>query len=351
MLYHEAVCLARIAEAIGVVEKDPVLRAQTETLRAAVEASWNARNGLYTYRDRETGLSLPGEVILRGQPGEKAFRPKAGFRKPVRLLVHIETSEHAAKRPRVEIGEYVTKGELEIIDEQRFQWRSGGLAATSQRVYTRVGRVKVHGLDPEDTVILRAVDLTAEDHTLLLPIWAGIPDHQRVQTMLGRTIQDAERFDRAFGLPALPALPAPEAETIGMSVHPPWNNLIIEGLLDYEFRAEAARLTAHLMNAIIQSLKQTRSFYQRYHAETGSGIGERNALSGLAPVGLFLRTLGVTILSPNRVRLEGKNPYPWPVTLKYRGLVVVRGLEETKITFPNGASATVTDPSPGVVSV
>ena len=216
---------------------------------------------------------------------------------------------------------------MEIIDTQAFQWRSGGLVATSQKVYKRVGRVKVKGLGPQDIIILRSVDLTGEDHTLLLPIWAGIPDRQRVQIMLSRTLLEADRFGRPFGIPALPALPSPEAEAIGMSVHLPWNNLIGEGLLEYGFRQEAALLTVHLMNAVIQSLKQTRSFYQRYHAEDGSGIGERNALSGFAPVGLFLGSLGVTLLSPNRLRLEGSNPFPWPVTLKYRGLIVQRGME------------------------
>ena len=33
-----------------------------------------------------------------------------------------------------------------------------------------------------------------------------------------------------------------------------------------------------IMTAIIQNLKQNRAFYARYHAEKGTGIGERNAL-------------------------------------------------------------------------
>jgi hypothetical protein len=104
------------------------------------------------------------------------------------------------------------------------------------------------------------------------------------------------------------------------------------------------------MNAVIQNLKQMRAFSQRYHAEQGTGIGERNSLNGLAPLGLFLHALGLTIQSPNRVRLEGRNPFPWPVTVKYRGLTVVRGLEETVITFPNGAVTTVTEIAPMIVT-
>ncbi|MGE5251835.1 MAG: MGH1-like glycoside hydrolase domain-containing protein [Bacteroidota bacterium] len=349
MLYREAVCLMRIAKASGMIHRDPVLKAQAETLRAAVEESWKPENALYSYLDRDTRTSPAGEELLRGEPGENLLRPKLSFEKPVRIQVIIEASERASKKPQVEIGEFVTKGEPEVIEGKKLQWRTGGLVATSQKVYTRLGRVKVRGLGRKDTIIVRTVDLTPEDHTLLLPIWAGIPDRRRVHSTVQRTILAAERFGRPFGMPALPALPAAEAETIGTSVHLPWNQLIAEGLLDYGFRTEAARLTALLMNAVILSLKQTRSFYQRYHAESGSGIGERNALSGFAPVGLFLRSLGVTYLAPDRVRLEGKNPYPWPVTLRYKGLVVVRNAEETAISFPNGATASVKQEEPVVV--
>jgi hypothetical protein len=58
----------------------------------------------------------------------------------------------------------------------------------------------------------------------------------------------------------------------------------------------------------------------------------------------------VEILSPASVRLEGVNPFPWPVTLVYRGLRVLRGLDSTEVKFPNRPAITVTDPEPCVVS-
>jgi hypothetical protein len=68
-------------------------------------------------------------------------------------------------------------------------------------------------------------------------------------------------------------------------------------------------------------------------------------------VGLFLQVLGVQILSPRRVRLEGENPFPWEVTICFRGLKVVRGLRKTEVTFANGRSVTVTDTSPCIVEM
>jgi len=131
----------------------------------------------------------------------------------------------------------------------------------------------------------------------------------------------------------------------------PWNSMLIEGLLRYGFRAEATRLTAYLMNAIVTNLKQNRAFYQRYHAEKGTGLGERNALTGFAPVGLFMQVLGVTVHSATKVRLEGRSLFPFTVTIRYKGLSVVRGQDQTTVTFPNGESVIVKDETPCIVEM
>jgi hypothetical protein len=206
-------------------------------------------------------------------------------------------------------------------------------------------------VDAKDKVIVRRVDYTGEDHSLMLPLWAGVPDKQQAQVMISRTILNAERFDRPYGIPACSSVLDTEADSTCSSVYLPWNQLICEGMLAYGYRQEAARLVAHLMTGIIQNLKQKRAFYQRYHADTGRGLGERNALSGLAPVGLFLRVLGVQVLSATSVRLEGENPFPWPVTVQYKGLKILRGLYRTELKFSDGRSVTVDDPAPCIVSL
>jgi hypothetical protein len=353
MLYREAQSIAKIANILGKPEEETgMIYAQAEKIRESIEASWNPNQSFYSYRDRETGLVSTGKVIAK-KKGDGNMRPKFESEKGVRLLIEIKTKNPAARRPEVEISEYFTKtkGEVEMILGHQFQWRTGGLVATSQKIYSRIGRVNVQGLDEKDTVNVRTIDTTGEDITLALPMWAQIPDKQKAHALIGRNIMTADRFDRPFGLPSLPASPDPEADAVSMSVHFPWNQLIGEGLLAHGFRAEATRLTAHMMNAVIQNLKQNHSFYQRYHAETGAGIGERNALQGFAPVGLFMQTLGVTILSSTRVRLEGRNLYPWPVTIKYKGLTIVRSMEQTTVTFINGESVLVQDEAPCIVEM
>jgi hypothetical protein len=352
MMYHEAQCLIQMAKRLNQTSEIALLEAEADKLKSSVEAAWDARAALYSYRDRETKICQTGKLIAKHQ-GSGNMRPNKEFEQPVRLLIEVQTKNPAAQRPTVEISDLVSKGhgELEVINEKQFQWKSGGVVATTQKAWTKIGRISIKGVDKQDRVLVSIVNMASEDITLFTPLWARIPDPQRAQVMISRTLENAEYFGRPFGIPALPLVPDPEADAVAMGIHLPWNIWIGEGLLAYGFRNEAARLTAHLMNAVIQSLKQNHAFYQRYHAETGSGLGERGALDGLAPVGFFLQTLGVTILSEERVRLEGKNPFAWPATILYKGLKIVRGLEQTEITFRNGKKITITDNHPLIVSM
>jgi len=352
MLYREAQSLVQIAGQLGRDGEAAELQAAAGNLKASVEASWDARAALYGYRDRTTKVCQSGKLIAKHKgPGD--LRPKLEFEQPLRLLIEMGIKNPAAGLPTVEISDLATKGRgnAELIEGDRFQRKNGGLVATTHQVFKKIGRISIRGLDKQDQVAVHIVNMTGEDITLFTPLWAHIPDVQRAQVMISRSLKDAEYFGRPFGVPALPSLPDPKAEAVAMSIHLPWNLLIGEGLLTYGQRNEAARLVVHLMNAVIQNLKQNHVFYHCYHAETGNGLGERGALNGLAPVGFFMQTLGLTVLSDESVRLEGKNPFPWPVTVFYKGLKVVRGLDRTEITFRNGKTITITDDNPLIVSM
>ena len=124
-----------------------------------------------------------------------------------------------------------------------------------------------------------------------------------------------------------------------------------EGILNYGYRDIAAELFSRILAGIVINLKNDKSFRQYYHADSGEGIGERGALSGLAPLGFFLETLGVRLISSHKVALTGYNPFPWPVTVKYRGLSILRQKEKTTVTFPDGQIVNVSDPDPQIVSM
>ena len=344
MLIHEIDCLSRMAAALGQPDAVADLRARADTLRAALDAAWHERAGIYLWRDRDTHVSQPGKLVGR-QRGDGTLRIKRSFDPPVRLLVQVRTADGAARRPRVTLREFVTRpGADEVLDRSAFQWSAGGATATSRGVFSRLGAVEISGLQPDDRVSVRVLDLSFQEISQFLPLWAGALDTHQAQGIIGRALLRAERFDRPYGLPVC-AVPPAGGEIPGLAVQLPWNMLIAEGMLRAGFRQEAARLLAHLMTAVVQFLKQGRAFAQAYHSETGAGIGERNAISGLAPLGLFLQVLGVEFLPGGGVRLHGANPFPWPVTVSLRGLRVQRGSGHSEVTFPDGRNVAVDDPA------
>jgi len=356
MLFHEAACLIKMAEMIEQTDILPLLNEHASILRQSIESTWQARTGLYHYRDRETGSGLAVKELVRHQ-GSGTITPKLKFEAPIRLLVEVRAQGPVAKRPEVRIHQFSTKAPDEVISGSDFQWRENGSVYTTKIVYAKLAKVVVKDLDEGDMLTISTLDFTTEDHTLFTPLWAGVPDEAHAQIMVGRALLDSKRFHHPFGVPACPLLTfvsaqgAPEAESVSMAVHLPWNLLICEGLLNYGFQSDAARLFVHNMSAIIQNLKANHAFYARYHAEKGTGIGERNALSGLASVGLFLKVLGVEIVSSTRVKLEGDNPFPWDVTIGYKGLKVIRGINKTEVIFANGKSVTVTGSESMVVEL
>jgi len=59
----------------------------------------------------------------------------------------------------------------------------------------------------------------------------------------------------------------------------------------------------------------------------------------------------VEIVSSTRVKLEGTNPFAWDVTIGYKGLKVIRGINKTEVVFANGKSVTVEGAEPTVVEL
>jgi hypothetical protein len=169
--------------------------------------------------------------------------------------------------------------------------------------------------------------------------------------MVEKTITNPDRFWRAFGIPACAYNDECNDMSSAQNVYIPWCLFVGEGLLLYGYRSEAAALVTRIMNAISESIDFAGSFRRVYNSETGKGSGDADALWGLAPLGLFLKTLGVQIFSPWKIHLSGTNPFPWPVTVKFRGMTILRSHEKTQIIFPDGQTVMVTDPEPCLISL
>ena len=122
MLYHEAACLIKMAELLEQNDILALLHEQAAILRKSIESTWQARTGLYHYRDRETGSSLAGKVLVK-QTGSGTIATKLKFEAPIRLLIEVQTQSPAAKRPEIRIHQFSTKAADEVISSSDYQWQ------------------------------------------------------------------------------------------------------------------------------------------------------------------------------------------------------------------------------------
>lgn len=349
-LYRECDLLLRMAKLLGREENKTELQNNASNLHRGVQASWDAAESTYRYRDHLSHSSQTGELLVKREgPGELVVQ--RNFYTPTRLMVRLETDQEMILNACVIVkGTLISGEEREMqLGRQHIQWLPGLGSATLPELYTEIDRVVVEGLPEDGRAALYCVDHKRQDHTLLTPLWAGIPDEGQVRAVLERKIENPLHHGKAHGIPACLQPPAANEAQALSGVWLPWNVMVGEGLLAYGERQAATRLVSRIMAGITANLKREHAFRKQYHAEVDTGMGEANALQGLPPVGLFLATLGVRIISPWKVYLDGFNPYPHPVRLQYRGLTIECRSDVTGVVFPDGQSVTIDDPAPCVV--
>jgi glycogen debranching enzyme len=342
-----------MARRLGQAEIIPELETRAAQLKDAVENSWSDQTACYHHVDRDLHLSVPGEVLGKGK-GEFATEIERTFDPPVRVLVRssgVEDLSHAAK---VFIHGRGRRGRhrVERLTERRFQWFWEFGTATSEKTYAEIERIEVRGLSDEFETELWVADYTREDQTLLLPLWAGIPTKERAERLVRETLLDPERFWRSYGIPSCSAQDpsyAPDNRQGSGGAWLFWNTLLGEGLVDYGYLEQAAELVGRLMEATLHCLRVDKAFREAYNTDRPEGIGERDHLWGVAPVHLFLYVLGVRLISPHKVWLRGRNPFPWPVRLRWIGLELECLEDRTLVTFPNGQQVDVSGEEPQMV--
>ena len=351
-LYQECQVLIRISKIINLTESVPVLENHAENLLSAVEDSWNEQLNSYTYWDRDSHIPT-SQVLLGELTGSGAVQINSTFTHPQRLVFRIKAGQETTRKPQISIhGTSLSNHHrIEQITAERILWFPGWGTASSELTYSSIERVEIQGLENSDLVSISSAGLSDQDITTLLPLWASIPSTERAKSLVENTIVNSNRYWRKYGLPACPGSVQNLEQQVSQTMYLPWSALIGEGLISYGYRKEAGELVTRIMETITASLKRDGCFRQYYNAETSQGYGDYNGLWGLAPIGLFLEALGVQLISPWKVKLAGKNPYPWPVTVKYRGMTILRSLDKTQVVFPDGQTISIDDPEPRLVSL
>jgi hypothetical protein len=342
-LYRECISLMRIGEILNDTDTRKKLESYAEKLKSVVEQTWSDQHACYLTRDRDSHMCEKGE-ILGERTGEGIIEIHREFNVPVRPIIFIESQPEITHPTKIFIHGTGAADfhRVENISVNRIHWQHGYGYATSSYNYNLIEHIEINGVLPNDKVNIKTANLTFMDLSLLLPLWAGIPSKERAKILINLTIINKKKFLSPNGLRSWIESPGiikiPE-EYYGLNL--PGNALILDGLIQYGERFKAAEVFLRIMEFVVKSIKNNMTLNHSYHYETGKLLGTQNSITSLVPIGLFLRILGVKILNPYLVEITGKNPFPWPVTIKYQGLIIIKQERKTLVIFPDGQNVTV----------
>ena len=339
-LYREIRALTEIAKLLGHSEEYQDLSSRQMLLQEVIERTWDEKQNSYLAQDRDHNLTVSGSRLAQ-EKGEFEFAVDRKFDPPIRVLFRIQGEEVERQGLRVTIRGQASSGRKRVHEwaGREFQWVEQFGTLTSNTSFRSINKIELRGLSPDARSEVRIADYSRPDHTGLLPLWAGVPKKERANQLVKHTIVNERRYWREYGVPGWPAdgLAYRHAR---VQMRP--NLMIGEGLIEYGYLSEAARLVDRLLAASIHSLRENRTFAEFYRPDEAGGDGILGHSSGVAPFSLFLDVLGVRLISSRKVALRGFNPFKRPIQLRYRGFEIRWNGDDARIVFPDGAETVVT---------
>ncbi|MFZ2096018.1 MAG: hypothetical protein WAV05_05200, partial [Anaerolineales bacterium] len=352
-LYGECQALCSIGERMGDDRTISLLDKISNKLKTMVDNSWSDQQASYQYRDRDSHISIPVEFLGRLN-GSGIMEIHKEYQQAIRPFIHIKTKKEGTIPIQIYIHGTTPTGahRIDHIPSHLIHWHHDSGFVTSVLIYKSLEQIQVTGITNEVEVIAQAGCQKFLDQTLLLPLWVGIPSVEQAKIFINLTLMNKKRFLSTYGIRScIDNLEMSGLPDEFLSVSPLFMGLFIEGLVRYSEHKKAAELFTRLMKAVVSSFNIDLKFHQFYHSETGKPMGAVNTLSSLIPIGSFYKTLGVKIINSSKVEITGRNPFPWPVTIKYRGLTVVQQDKKTLVIFPDGQNATVENNKSQIISL
>ncbi len=335
MLYHEGNCLIEIANRIEAQQTVTTIKEMLTRLKGELASEIVSNRGTIGYRDAVAHTKPKGLLLARGR-GNGRIRISKQIMPESRLMFKVKSADGTIRPVRLLLHGRSGKKKVEdYVSHLRFAWHNDIGMATSNRTLDHLGWCKVEGLVPKDSLAIRLPDLSIEDLRQFLPLWAGLlSDKQSIAAF----DQLKTKYLSTAGLSEFPSrVGRRDARTTSLL----WNTFIMEGILQNGGRRMAAGIMKRLLNTISASLRIHGSFYEKYRTGARSGSGQKGYVTGLAPVGLFLKVIGIERLRGNEIWVKDINPFPLPVVVQYKGMKIVREKDVTTVIFPDGQTVTV----------
>jgi len=336
LLIRELTALDHMAHKMGDEQAQVIFSKHIRQLSQQLRTMFHSKRHCFVYRDRDTHFSAAKISILHlesltDQPVNVTLDP------PQRIVVSLNGAQQKIPKISIKLMGVDQAGEevSESVDFCQSYLPSSSLHLLSEQVFSELIRIETIGGDPSISLDLATMDLLTPDISCLLPLSCELISSTQLQSSLKAWFQAGNpRYQ--FGLPEVPRLPKSRSNDFPDLINLPWNFLLITNLLDNTLDSVAADLFSRLTTLIVSSLKRCHAFFEYFNVKDGSPMGHRHSLSGIVPVSLYLRMIGVRIISPTAVEISGECPFPGKITVKYRGMQIIREGKLTRVILPNG---------------
>jgi len=335
LLLGECLAAARIAERAGDGERTKLWKERGGEARRALERM-EAPDG-YRTLDRVTHASPAGKKLWEGRSGGE-LKGSLNLKAPARLLLRCAGSLET--RPIIQVTVDGKDGEgtecREIFRGEHFSWHRGTGTCFSRTVWTQIASIGVEEPSAGMTFTLEIPNLAREDLSHFLPLWSRAVSAPRAGRMFER-LGEGSAYDSPGGLRFLPRSDPAAGHAPAGGVWMFWNMLMGEAAIRFGRHALAYAWTEKWMRTLAGALRADRSFRSCYDPERAGGSGPRNSFQGIFPIGFFLAALGIQPVASNRVWAGGRSIFPFPVTLRWRGMTMRREGDALEVEFPSGA--------------
>ena len=339
LLYNDVCKIDDLAQVSG-CNSDYHFLEEKETFLNFLQESWNPDKGEYQNRDSRSHAAVNGFNILDElQSGLNIIR--ADFPQPARIGIihHRSAADRVPGEFRVICHGLNWQGNyrIEELSSTNFTWGEKSDLGISESIYSKLDYCILKGEGQKGKFSLVVPTTVNKDITQLLPFWAGIVPDDQTGDIIENLLLDPDRHWSPYGFSSSPDTGEPTTQLF-------WNLLLGQSLQQHGRSELAAEMIGRWMAVIIPAFERSGCTFPGYGVKTGQGIGLKDSLESLFPVRFFLQVLGVEFFHDGRLIITGKNPFPWPVTLKYRGLEIIRESGKTTIIRPGKEILILTDP-------
>jgi hypothetical protein len=342
LLYNECSRLIEFAHELGIAEDMDWLEVQRQSLAQAVDACWSSQTRSYHLLDAQTGMLLQPQKLANlkkngkfaiaralNAPGRVAMEVFPGYPAPLNLVVTLH-----GKVNGVPVSRKVT--------QKDFEWQPAYGSVYCSTLFDGIDSITVQGLEEGTSLRLLQPGSSQEDISLLLPLWAGMMDQSRAETLINKTIMP--RYLTEYGLSSSPRPRSGARFPAEAQVSLVWNMMVVEGLTRYGADKAASSLMQTLLTQSAHQWVQSGRLFPSSTVETGSPAGEGDSLNSLVPGLDFLSVLGVEGWSETGVIVQRTGTIFSPITVEYRRTTCKFLSAETLFQASGGETIAITAP-------